>query len=509
MKKTAAAFLLSFFSTVIFAQQIVYSPTESQDRAGSSIFNIIGKVKQNVLIFKLHNRDAAVSVYDDATMQLKQRVELSFLPKSKIISIYFLPYADYSWMIYAYHERNYVFCIAVKMDENAKLLGAPQLLDSAKIKVEDDPKIYSVTRSTDHSKIMILKIQNRDYDPHLYFTALVYNDNFTLLRKSQLEDDFNYKEEQYRNFCLDNEGDIAFTKEKRPDFQTYAGGYISHCTLFVNQPGSNTFSTHTFNLSGKLMQDVILKADNVNDHFVMNAFYSSGINIEGLYTSVFDLKDLKWVSANFTSLGQGILALAKSDNEKINESLNDYYIQNIILKKDGGFIVTAEKIRSNYKTVSAGNSPNRSPSWMLYDTYQKNRDFLENMNDVYVKDSYQYSNYGNILILDADNKGNLNWGNVIHKSQYPLVNGQNYFSYLMMLANGSIDFLFNRPYQQKWILNSESVTPDGNVIENKLLWSLREKYIFLPAEGKQVRSDEIIIPCLYKQHYCFTKIVPH
>jgi len=506
MKKLAVGFILFFYIPISFAQQIIYSNTESADRSGTSFFNIIGKVNQNILIFKNHSRDAAVSVYDDSTMQLKERVELSFLPKNKMVGIYFLPYSDFSWMIYMYDEKNEVYCMAVKMDENAKMIGTPQLLDRTKIKVEDNPGIYSVIRSEDKSKILILKVQKKDYDPHVYLMTLLYNDNLSLLHQTKSDDYYNFREEQYSNFSLANNGDFAFTKEKRPDFQTYDGGYMSRCSLYINHPASDTFSIHPLNLSGKLLQDVVLKVDNLNDHFVMNSFYSSGSSVEGLYTCVFDLKEMKWASANFTSLGQGILALAKSDNEKMDESLNNFYIQNVILKRDGGFIVAAEKIKRNYKNLSAGNMPNRSPSWMLFDIYKRNLDFLENMNNVYVNDTYQNSIYTNILILDADNKGNLNWGNVIQKSQYPMAEGQNYFSYLMMLRQGLIDFIFNRPYQQKWILNSESVTADGNLIANKLLWGLRKKYIFLPASGKQVSADEIIIPCLYKQHYCFTKI---
>ena len=72
--------------------------------------------------------------------------------------------------------------------------------------------------------------------------------------------------------------------------------------------------------------------------------------------------------------------------------------------------------------------------------------------------------YNNVLVLNMDNTGKLEWSNVIHKSQYD-DESDNFLSYAIMLYGGKLHFLFNELERRNQFLNDQSVTPDGQVLK--------------------------------------------
>ena len=107
------------------------------------------------------------------------------------------------------------------------------------------------------------------------------------------------------------------------------------------------------NLSGNYLDEIKLKVDNVNQQYLINSLFykKKNGNIEGLYTAVWDKKNDTLVSQNFAEFSDSIREQAKTEGG-IRLAFNDYFIRDVILKKDGGFILTAE----DHTTQSRGNS---------------------------------------------------------------------------------------------------------------------------------------------------------
>ncbi|MGH2647002.1 MAG: hypothetical protein ACRDE8_05510, partial [Ginsengibacter sp.] len=502
MKNFIIFFILGLLSLNAFSQQITYTKPEYEDIRNVD-FEIIGKVSGNFLVYKNIRNQYAVSVYDN-DMKLKERVDLDFMP-DRIMNVDFVTYPDYAYMIYQFQKRNILHCMAAKIDGNGKILKKPVELDTTYISFFADNKIYSTVNSEDKSKIMIYKIQKKN--DKYNFTTLLFDDSLNLIHRSRLETPFEEHKDIFSDFFVDNSGNFVFTKGTRLSYMDY----LQKLDLITKGPEQDDFTINHLDLSGHYLDEIKLKVDNVNKHYLINSlFYTKkNGNIEGLYTTVWDKANEKLVSQNFAQLSDSVREQAKSEGGT-RLAFNDYFIRDVVLKKDGGFILAAE----DHSTQSRGNPWNRYdylygyPAFTPYDSYYM---YSPSTFGYYGRSRY-YNNfsqvryyYENIMVLDLSNSGELIWSNVVHKSQFDDDN-DNYLSYSIMLTGGEMHFLFNELERRNQLINDQSVSPDGNIVRNPPLRSLDRGYEFMPRYAKQVSSYQIIVPCTYRNFICFAKI---
>jgi hypothetical protein len=489
-----------FLSLPVFSQQITYSQPESND-IRSLNFDIIGKINSNFLVYKSLRNSNAISVYDNS-MRLKDRVDLSFMP-DKTLNVDFVAYPNFAWLIYQYQKRNILHCMAVKINGDGKLLTDPIELDTTSINFFADNKIYSTISSEDKSKIMIYKIQKKN--DKYNFTTLLFNDSLQLLNKTRIETSFEDKKDIFSDFFVDNMGNFVFTRGNRSSSRDF----IQRLDLVTKHAQEDSFSFNMLDLSGKLLDEIKLKVDNANKHYVINSLYYEKRrgNVEGLFTAVWDEANHNMVSQNFAELGDTVRSMAKSDGGN-KTALNDFFIRDIILKKDGGFILSAE----DYYTQS------RSSPWNRYDYLYGYPSFSPYYYNYFSPYSYGYYGnrffnnnsqvryyYNNVLILNLDKTGKLEWSNVIHKSQFDDAD-DNFLSYAIMLTGGELHFLFNELERRNQLINDQSVSASGQVTRNPPLKALDRGYTFMPRFAKQVSATQIIVPCIYRNYVCFAKI---
>ena len=501
MKSIFLLIVLGLFSPIVFSQQITYSLPESND-IRSLNFDIIGKINGNFLVYKNLRNDNAISVYDNS-MKLINKVDLRFVP-DRTLNVNFIPYPDFAWMIYQYQKKSTLHCMAVKINGDGKMMTDPVELDTTSLSFFADNKIYSTIYSEDKKKIMIYKIQKKN--DKFNFTTLLFNDSLQLLHRSRIETTFEDRKDVFSDFFVDNVGNFVFTRGNRSNSRDFT----QQLDLVIKNREADIFDLYRFDLSERYLDEIKLKVDNVNDHYVINSLYYSKRrgNVEGLFTSVWDEATKTFISQNFAEFGDTVRSSAKTDGGN-KLALNDFFIRDVILKKDGGFILTAE----DYYTQS------RSSPWNRYDYLYGSPSMSPYYYNYYSPYSYGYYGrpgfynnssqsryyYNNVLILNMDNTGKIDWSNVIHKSQYD-DESDNYLSYAIMLYGGKLHFLFNELERRNQMLNDQSVTPDGQVLRNPPLRSLDRGYQFMPRYGKQVSVSQIIIPCVYRNYICFAKI---
>jgi hypothetical protein len=114
-------------------------------------------------------------------------------------------------------------------------------------------------------------------------------------------------------------------------------------------------------------------------------------------------------------------------------------------------------------------------------------------------------NSENILVLSFDKDGNMEWSNIIPKSQYD-DETDNLISHHMMNTGGELHFLYNQYERRTLLLSDQSITPDGKLTRYPTFRNLDKGYDFMPRYGKQVSSTQIVIPCFYRNYLCFAKI---
>ena len=506
MKKTFLACIcltMMYLAAWSQAPRILYSEPEREDSRRTE-FEVIGKVGGNFLVYKNNRNDHDVSVYD-SELKLKERVKMD--ANDRWINVDFISYPDYFYMIYQYQRRNILHCAAVKIDGNGKMLNKPVDLDTTQIGFAANNKIYTTIFSEDKKQIMIFKINNRN-QRNFYFTTLLYNDLLELQGRNRLSIPMEEKNDYFTDFLLSNEGDLVFCKFRRSS----NSDLISKVMMVIKSPQAIEFSVKDVETRNFILDELKLKVDNSNKRILLNALYYKQRrgNIEGLFSLLWDKNNNQKLSDSLTVFNDELRTMAKSSEANRRMAFNDYYIKNIITRKDGGYLVIGESLYS----TSRGNTFNRWNYLNWGNPWISPTDYY--WSPMYSSPWYmpwnRYGNIGltryyaeNIMVLSFNKDGGLEWSNVMDKSQYD-DESDNMISFQTLNTGTEIHFLFNQYERRTLLLHDQSLKPDGKIVRNPTLKNLDRGYEFMPRFGKQVSARQIIIPCLYRNYLCFAKI---
>jgi len=485
------------------AQKIVYSEYDKDDTRRLN-FEIAGKVGGNFLIYKNIRNKSWISVLDNDMQQIA-KVEQDYVPDNdRMINVDFFTYGDFCYMIYQYQRRSIIHCNAVKIDGNGKKLGDIIHLDTTQLGFAANNKIYTVLSSEDKNKIIVFKINSKNRRNYV-ITTLLMDAQLNLLKKSRLAMPMEDRDDDFLSeFQLDNEGDLIFTKYNRVNSEN-----IGDASFVIKYAQADSFSFHKLNLEKTYLDEIRIKPDNYNKRYFLTSFYYKQRrgNTDGYYFYVWDKQTGKSIIEDTITFNDELRQEAKG-NSNSRTAFNDYFIRNIITRRDGGFIIGSEA----YYTTSRGSSWNR---W----NYLYGYPYMRPM-DYYYYSPY-YSNYwwgsrwneggnvryqaDNIVVMSFDKNGKSEWTNVITKEQYD-DQSDDLISYQVMNTGGQLHVLFNNLEKRVQLLNDFSITPDGKVSHSPTLKNLDKGYEFMPKYAKQVSARQIIVPCLYRNFICFAKI---
>jgi hypothetical protein len=499
-----AIFLLICVSAfgILRAQKIVYSEPERDDNRRMD-FEVVGKINGNFLIYKNLRSKSWIAVLDNEMKEIA-KVDQDYMPEERLINVDFFPYNDFFYAIYQYQRKSVVYCMAVKIDGTGKKISEQMQLDSTHIGFAASNKIYSVVSSEDRSKIMVFKINSKNKERYTISTNLFNSDLLALKRSTMvmpMEDHNEYLDE----FYVDDDGDFVFTK-----FYRQNSDIISRASLIVKYAQSDSFVVKDLNIDKTYLDEIHLKVDNTNKRFFLTSFYYKERrgNIDGFYFFVWDKVSGTTAMENTVTFGDELRKDARGESNT-KTAFNDYFIRNIIVKKDGGFIIGSEA----FYTTSRYNSWNRwdylygSPFYNPYDYYY----YSPYYNSLWYRSRFSNNSQNvryhadNIVVLSFDRDGKLQWNNVISKSQFD-DNSDDLISYQLMNTGGQLHFLFNMEERRANLLNDYTASPGGEINRNPTLKNLDKGYEFMAKYGKQVSSHQMVIPCLYRNSICFAKI---
>ena len=491
--------LLMAFTISAKCQLISYSETEDDDVKDLS-YEIIGKLTGNIHIYK-NNRDIHSITLYDAQMNKVSKEKLDFLPE-RIINEDFLLFPDSYLMFYEYQKKSIVYCMAVKFDNMGKKVGDPVQLDTTNVSFNASNKIYNVINSEDKQKIVVVKISKPDEEKENHVTITLYNKQLQLIKRSSMTLPMKERNATLSEFQVDNDGDLAFIKSNGSG----QSEIVSSVKLITKTALADTISITDINLNGIYLDDVRMKVDNYNKHYLVTTLFSKqrGGNVDGFFYYLWDKGTKKQILNTTITFDDDFRSDAKADGPN-KAALDDYYLRNIVAKRDGGFLLAAE----SYYTATSNNDPfNRwngfgSPFYNSYSVYGNGGMYYNPYARNYANITRYYAN--NIIMLSVDIKGKMEWSNVIHKSQQD-DNTENNISYGTFNSGDMVHFLFNVETKRQNLLTEQSITPDGQLVRSPTLRGLDKGYEFMPRHSKQTGIRQIVVPCQYRNYICFAKI---
>ena len=491
-----------FASFSLEAQRLVYSEPGKDDTRRLN-FEIIGKINNNFLIYKSIRNKNWISILDN-DMKEVTRVEQDYLPDNdRVINVDFFPYTDFVYMIYQYRKRNIIYCVAAKIDGNGNKMNELVELDTTQVNFGADNKIYSVLTSEDKSKIMVFKINSKNKKLYM-ITTLLLDDKLNEIKRSRLSMPMDDRNDYLNEFQLDNDGDLIFSKFDRVNNEN-----IGNASLIIKYAQADSFMVKELDTQKKYLDEIRIKPDNYNKRYFVTSFYYKQRrgNIDGYYFYIWDKQTSQPVVEDTVSFSDELRREARG-NSSMRTAFNDYFIRNIITRRDGGFLISGEA----YYTSSRGGGWNRWNN--LYGS-----PFLRTY-DYYYYSPYSYNslwgnrwNYGqnvryqadNIAVMSFDKNGKREWSSIITKEQFDDQSDE-LLSYQIMNTGGELHFLFNNLERRANLLNDFSLTPDGKITRNPTLKNLDRGYELMPKFAKQVSARQVIIPCIYRNYICFAKL---
>ena len=491
---------LLIFSAPVHSQTITYSERDRQDEASIN-FEVIGKIKGNFLVYKNIRWRHIITLYNNA-MEIVEKNQLDFMPDSRTINVDFVVYPDFFYMIYQYQRKGIVYCMGVKMNDSGQTASPPVQLDTTFIGLLGDNKIYTTTFSEDKQKILVYKIYKKN--DRYSLVTLLFDQELKLHSRSRFMLELDEHRDIYNELQVDNRGNTVFTKSTRAGIRENVG----QLSLFVQNLGSDSLQSYPLPLEKNYIDDIKLKIDNLNKHYILNALYykEKRGRIDGLFSYTWDLESRSRTASSFVEFENALRNEATTDG-KPRFAFDDYFIRQVIVRKDGGYIMAAE----NYSSQTRGNN-----NWNRSD-YLFGPGYSSPYYSPYSPYSYYYRPFGypsqqttryyydNIVVFGMDKSGGMEWNKVIHKEQYDDDN-DNFLSYSTMTTNGELHFLFNNNEKSNQIIADNSLTATGELKRNPTLKSEEKGYQFMPRFCKQVGARQLIIPCIYKATVCFARV---
>lgn len=492
-------FLLFFVAPVpLVAQTVSISDYEREDNRDIN-FEIIGKMNNNFLVYKNIRAKHKINIFDK-NMNTLETVTLDFIPE-KTFNIDFIVQADHFFMIYQYQKGTILHCMAVKMDGKAQKMSEPVEVDTTRIPVMSDNKIYSTIYSEDRQWIMIFKVQTRFQKFNL--KTLLFDKEMNLVNQNRYLIGYNDRKEGYDNFTVANDGSLVFTYARQ------SGNRDNSNTLglVIKKPYKDTFAYQEIDLDKKYIDEVKLKIDNRNNRYLINTFYykNNRSSIEGLFTYIWDNEKAEAFTFQFTELVDSLRAEAKTSG-MLRFAFDEYFIRKIVVKGDGGFVLAAEDYSSDTRNNNNFNrydylyNPYSLPSGSYY--YNPYTQTYRPLNSYYTQNSRYYCE--NILVMSFSKTGQVEWSKIIQKSQFD-DNEDNFLSFSTMNSGAEIHFLYNQDKRFQTMAN-QGITPDGTIKRYPTLKNPKKGYEFMPSLSKQVGVNQIIVPCAYRSFICFAKI---
>lgn len=486
------------------SQRISYAEPERDDSRRTN-FEIIGKVGENILVFKNNRTSNDISVYDN-DMKLLRRLDLNYLDE-RWINVDFVAYPDHFWMIYQHQRKDIVYCAAVKLDGEGKRLTDPIILDTTKISWAASNKIYTTISSDDKKQVMILKINSKNPRQFLFSTFL-FDENLQLKKATRQHLAMEERNDYFTDFLLDNQGGLVFGKFLKKS----NNDYVTQLHLVSLPPMADTFRLRPLVTNARLLDEVKIKVDNNNNRYLFTALYykQKRGNVEGLYSLIYDRDSDSILRESTMPFSDDLRKQAKGQDANMKLAFNDYFIRNMVMKKDGGYVLIGE---SQY-TSTRGSAFNR------WDYLGWNNPWSSPLNYYYYSPYYSpwsspWNRFGsgqavrhhseNIMILSFDKDGQLEWSNVIPKTQFDDETDA-LISYQMMVTGGEIHFLFNQYERRSLLLSDQSIGPDGKITRYPTLKNLDRGFEFMPRYAKQISARSIVIPCQYRNYLTFAKV---
>jgi hypothetical protein len=368
-------------------------------------------------------------------------------------------------ILYGYFERDSMIFKMRIYDNSIRLIDSSVFMTLSKKEIR---KKISSTVSEDKNRILLSTI---DQDENIVF--LLFNSQTRDLEwysKIKIQGDYR---NNLNDILLANNGDFLLLLNEniwdaRPE----------NLTMVIVSPRHAFQKYINFDLKELKKANLHIDHDNLNARWLICGTYSEKKQKEAegyfyISKSTLDFKEKEVFK--YLAFSENLHSELLQGRKRKKKVLEDLSLQEVIFRKDGGFVFISE-LEREYLRRNPYNSYSRSN----YDHYSS-RAWVDFYND-------------DIIVSSVSPEGNLDWNKVLYKKQFSQDDDGMFSSFFVLKAPSRLRFIYNDEIKKNNTVSEYLMDPSGKIARNSLLSTAYQKMKLRFRDAIQISSNSLIVP---------------
>lgn len=453
-----------FINSLLCAQgALISDPLPIRNDYG---YDLIGRLRDRVLLFRDRYDNFEVQAFD-GQMHLSWSKQLEDLDHRGIQVLSVTAGKNDFSVVHKIRRRGHVYLRVHKYDPGANLIDTLTVRDYGE-QVFTPPSLHLV-RSEDKNCMLVFN----DAEPGKLQLTCFRTDKMILLwdKTITLEQGDRYDPDPWE-MALGNDGDLFYIVERNNRRNKLDNHFLS--ILRINSTGDQVYTVRMGEYStletmyqvddqNKRLTGVGLWGDKLRSR-ANGAMYISVPFDGGAHTIQYEVFDDKFVSI-----------LRQKDVEENTRGISDTDIRDVILRRDGGALLIAERHHEVQRGTVAGRGFMREGTRLVIDYY-----------------------YDDMFVWAFNPDGKTHWNSVLHKKQYSQDDEGVFSSYFLHRSTGNLHFLFNDEIKYENTCSEYILSPTGAFDRNGLLNTVNQSLRLRFRDAIQLSATETLVPSEFR-----------
>ncbi|MEL6867350.1 MAG: hypothetical protein AAFP19_23190 [Bacteroidota bacterium] len=451
-----------FFLPVVSSSQTI---TISEDLSirNDKYYKVVGKLKNRFLLFRDQATKFEVQAFDE-NLRLSWDKEIE-LDKKRPEILEVIPGKEHFDLFYKFRQKGRTVVKMHRYDPAANMQDSMTVVNYGNRFYNISPTIiYSENRKT----ALIYHYERQTEIEAIAFD--LQQKGVIWQKKFKLPDLGFYRE--FQQILVDNSGTMYYVVEKKNKKSTLED---HHFVIYQCDETTEGVDQFKIPMDEYLTYDVYFQVDNLNNQLVAGGLYSEKNKgkANGYFYLRASTRDPKQQLAKYQAFDDEFVSNLLGKNVEDNKGITDIDVQELVLRRDGGILMIAERNREYERRMTS-----------------TGRGYIGRDGHHYIVDYY----YDDICLLSLHPSGETHWKTILHKRQYSQDDEAVFSSFFLLKTPGNLRFLFNDEIRDENTVSEYIVNGGGEYDRNSLMSTDDQKIRLRFRDGLQVGARELIVP---------------
>lgn len=475
--------LLLSLSTL--GQQLTWS-TSQRIKGNNYYSSIVGQNTNGIYLIRAKSnfikRKFSIEYYNNTLgLEYSRNIKLhsNRYVDAKVVSDKFL--------VFTSDENSETGMLELSVSEYSNTLqptGITSIIDQAYPKSTFDKGDYKIAVSPDRSKMVAYHTESSDKEKIIIRLKVLDANDLSTIGEKRIALQYNLNDYRISTLKITDNGSVFFIGNATVEGERRRDDFVSHY-FFCYNPTSDILKEFLLGDEEQFTSDVILEVDLENNRMVAAATLSSehdnttnGIEVISVGADSFNLVYNNFITYSH-NLRAGLLGESRAERDY---PLKNFQLANLLIRSDGGAVVLAEK---------------------YYVTTQTQTYFSNGVSQTTTRSVY---NYDDVFIMSINPDGNVDWENVINKSQSSVNDGGYYSSFVLGTLNDELKIIFNDRIRGNGDVLAYTITTDGKMTNDILLKSDEFYVAVMPTESAQLTKNTLLVATSKNKRFSLLKL---